>query len=125
MKKYLFMLPMLAVLCFGFMSCSEDDENGGSFDSALIGTWEEKESYDEIFSWEFKSNGKFVWYCTYEGETDVEDSGNFQTNGDQLKLIMTDDGEKFTMTFTYKINGDNLTLYDNEEGDVYECKRVK
>ena len=105
MKKYLFSLlaiMMVAIVGFGFASCSSDDD-GDDSNNSFVGTWRKYSSTNEN---EFKN---VIWVfeknmTMYEHDVD-----------DNLKII-----EGKTETFKYKTEKGHLYTQKQKEGKQYD-----
>lgn len=151
-KNYWKMLSLMlvALLSFGFISCGDDDDDGGSVSvsaSQLYGLWE---GYSVTISYQGRSvTQKFDptdaqrlevlkdnIYKTYKYRNDewiVDEVGTWELKGN--KLIATDDkGKQHTITI-YNVTSDSFTYEPDErasddeapEGTKYRItyKRVK
>lgn len=107
----------LAVLCallfvsFGFMSCQqEDDDNGLSDNSALIGTWQS--SYGEIFkiSSTSLSNGG-SWGDAYAGNNLVVSYTNDEETSGYIYI-------KYTRAYCSTHSDSTTYIYDEDAADV-------
>lgn len=96
MKKYfsLIAFAMLAVFCLAFVSCGDDDDEGGENSSALVGTWDAVSSrfYDDD-GWEETEAESWYWVFTDKTVTVYDEDDMF-------------DGK----TVKYKYDGKNLTI---------------
>lgn len=134
MKNKFTLSMMVLTLVFGFMACSDKDEDltGDKAKEALIGKWvtlsfadeEGIEDYEHACSSkkdyvEFQSNGtmRSVYYeedCSEEVET-----GTYSVNGDKLTIK----GLEFdSFTYTFKLSGNDLQL--EFEGDKIRLKKM-
>lgn len=107
--KY-FLIMIMAVMVS--VSCSDDDDDDGGLESDLVGTWEMTEvDGDEEYRLRITFNknltGTAVLNYTFDGETDTEtESFEWKAEGNKLTLIYEDQ----TVTNTYSISGDKLTV---------------
>ncbi|MBO5592610.1 MAG: hypothetical protein J5913_06570 [Prevotella sp.] len=82
-------IMMAAVLCVGFVSCGDDDDDGedvplGKENNALLGGWSEMN-----FSMVLMTNGKMLYYkSSSSGQDDVKE-GNWNYN-EQTGILATD-----------------------------------
>jgi len=134
MKNKFTLSMMVLTLVFGFMACSDKDEDltGDKAKEALIGKWtfvsstEDGENYDyehECSSKkdyiEFQSNGTFR-SIYYDDECSEEvDTGTYSVNGNKLTVKGRDEGNN---TFTFKLSGNELEL--EVEGDSIRLKKM-
>lgn len=143
-----FVILAVALFSLSIMSaCSDDDkkkndpddpgtDNPVSVSSDIVGEWElvrskgwekkdgeivdewDEDAFDGEYSFVFKSSGKCVSY--EDGE--LESSGRYKLNGDKLTIYDDDDDDEYT--YTCKIKGDRMTLIarDKEkyDGATYE-----
>lgn len=97
MKKYfLFSVMVLATLCVGFTSCSDDDDDGGT-DGNVVGKWSlvsrtlngSSESVSSSDFLEIKSDGTFLEYDggDYGVGTWVQSNGKLSINYDNEKTF--------------------------------------
>ena len=121
MKKFSVLLLSVLFVSFSFTSCSSDDDNnGGAGDATLVG------------SWEFSKSGYLV-----EGEEILEDYDHwapecgldhivFNANNTGFAVeydIWDDECEEWEDAFAWTLNGDVLTIEDDEDSaelDVIE-----
>ncbi len=113
MKKLLwFLLPLtlLVGVSFGFVSCSDDDD-----DTGIVGTWSELDG-DELITITFKSDGTGTI-------TEKWHSGTFtykMTDKRSGTMTVKEEGSYSGYSYyvyTFRIEGDTLYVY--EEGDRY------
>lgn len=144
MKK-LFYFAFMAMLCCGFVACSDDDDNGGDagdIQSALIGTWEvEKEYWVYEDEWDYVfGQGVFRQVFTFEANgvgsewgCEWDSAGNAYEWRDKLKYSLHDTtisisfydieyDEYFYEDWTIKKLSDNelVVRVVDEEGDTYD-----
>ena len=113
---------LLLVSLFGGMmflatSCDTDDEPTDS----IVGTWKLslKDSYDEGYwycQYNFKKDGTFEvkdWSSGSKEPSSYEATGKWSTNNNILTLYFTD--EEYSETYSYKLDGKKLIIYDYEE----------
>lgn len=110
MKKLALLFSMIVLV---FMSCSSDDDNGGSSDQ-IIGTWkfsktlingveEESEPCDTEEALVFASNGNYTEsYYEEEGgvcEFDGSENGTWEKSGDVYNITIEGDTDTLEITF--------------------------
>jgi len=96
MKKSVWLVAVLAAglaLSYGCGSSSDDSSGGGG--NSIVGTWVSDVDSSVVFT--FSSNGGF----SVAGE-----AGSWSTSGGNLTIS----GGGETITFTYSISGNTLTL---------------
>ena len=106
MAKKRFLLGILViVLVFNmiFLSCGGNNE--GNNENTLNGTW------DSESGWGYKFNNGNVEYLEGSDLGFVDSKGTFSTIGGNLIMTFKD----YTLTFPYSVNGNQLTL-TNEDG---------
>jgi len=132
MKQFRFLSYLfVAVLCLGFVSCSDDDDFE---DSQIVGTWTvtKEEGYEYVDGekdpWnESYKDGEWVYVLNEDG-TGEEYEDNYGPYGFTWKLK---NGNKLTLDFNYideprtvkitKLNGTNLVFeYKGEDEDGYD-----
>ena len=123
-------LLLAVVLCTGFTSCKDDDdEDGGNLSSSIIGSWEYRdvEGTDYgIETYTFYADGKFE--LIYEGgsyssgsQYTWNEGGTYTLSGSTLTLTCTYSSDGYISepeSYTVSINGERLTMTD-EYGDPY------
>ena len=123
-------LLLAVVLCTGFTSCKDDDdEDGGNLNSSIIGSWEYRdvEGTDyAIETYTFYADGKFE--LIYEGgsyssgsQYTWNEGGTYTLSGSTLTLTCTYSSDGYISepeSYTVSINGERLTMTD-EYGDPY------
>lgn len=132
-KNWLWAIMLAFVLPFTFVSCGGDDDdddddnnNGGSYASLIVGTWSDTgdddwsyNSYDgDANGFKFYSNGKFIYYGSYQ------ERGTYRLDGNMLLLKYDDGGieeyriyqlTKYKLVMMYIDN----TGYEDEEPETY------
>lgn len=103
MKLCTFFLVLL--LCIGFTSCSDDDDNIGN---GIIGAWQ-----SELHSYR-------IWVFDNNGQVYSEDEvGTYRVNGNKLYITWTDEYGDYDEGFLIlELTSDKLTLdeLDDETG---------
>ena len=106
MKKILTMLmttTLIAILAFGLVGCSEDE-------NTIIGTWS-----NESFTYTFNENGD-GWMRTTHDDNDTEMDISWEIEDDMLfvdAVFSSGDTMPF-MNFTYNLEGNTLYLYPTD-----------
>jgi len=134
MKNKFTLTMMVLTLVFGFMACSDKDEDltGDKAKEALIGKWvtlsfadeEGIEDYEHACSSkndyvEFQSNGTFRSIYYEEDCSEIVETGTYSVNGDKL-TIKGLEGE--SGAYTFKFSGNELQL--EIEGDSIRLKKM-
>ena len=135
-KQSLGWLVLLLAVMFsvGFASCDKDDDEEDDMSVSIIGKWEysdmEGAGYvGEVYT--FYENGRYD-YEYHEGSYgseygySEEESGVYSLSGNTLTLVCHESSDGYVpgpLTYTVKIDGNKLTLTD-EDGteDVYYKK---
>ena len=78
---------------------------GGKNDNSIVGTWRSTKESDIMETLDFKSDGTVLHSDQYSNDT-----YNYTANDGKLTISTSRQGEKFTETGTYSINGDTLTI---------------
>ena len=85
MKKYLFILLILVVTSFAFVSCSSDDDDDNQYTSAIVGTWKLTEvrmsETGSYITWPFKTT-----YASFKSDGTYYGSGYFETGSGTWSL---------------------------------------
>ena len=124
-----FAFLLIGLFCVGLSSCGSDDDEGGSIDQNLVGTWYRNGS-SYTAGWRFNANGTCI-----EGEwsrggserfnTEREASTHWSTNGN--KLTVRGDGETWSYIYSISNDGNTLTLTeaddDSDFGGTYTKKK--
>lgn len=108
-----------ALLCAGFVSCSNDDEesSGDSVPAELIGTW----NVDEGYTITFNKNGKGY----IEGYFDNEDEDDDEYESAVRKLITRAvSTQRINFTYTYDATLRKLTLSAQGETNVFIIQSI-
>lgn len=125
---------LMVVLCVGFTSCSDDDEEEKQGDRTLellVGTWEYTHEWSninggtDVVVYTYKFNADKSYTYTEMSDTsfgDYEENGTYQYYSDTKKLVLTDNGESYSVVLL-EISKDKLKI-DND-GDVEEYTRKK
>lgn len=113
---------LIAVLCIGFTSCSDDDDKQ---DASIVGTWESTTSYKCTVI--FNSNG--TANISVEGEP--EDSGSFTWKIENNEIITNNDllfDREDAKCVIRKLTETELELEwipDEGGSDIMKFKRIK
>jgi len=133
MRKAVTMILLLAVLLFVFTTCGgiyidpNDGDNGmgggigggygggggsGNRDSRLVNgandAWVDDAPNDDYNSLILKADGTSYYLEPSGGAWSIFDSGKWSTSGNSLTITSNQYGTK--VTYTYTVNGNNLTL---------------
>lgn len=110
------MLLCAIFMAVGFTSCSDDDDDEGS----IVGTWlymvqeDEDQWYCQL---DFKSDGSLhskSWY--FSDETDSREyTFKWSVTADILTLTGTENGETIKEAYRFKLDGNQLIIYDFDE----------
>ena len=113
MKTFrLFATLLVIVLCAGFTSCSDDDD-----DNPIVGTWRsEVDNYGYSDSYTFNADGSGIWQEFKDGKQIDSESFKYSLDGDKITFTWSD-GETYTSTFS--ISGNRLTIKDNSDSVTY------
>lgn len=121
-KIYKWLIAMLLILPLGFAfaSCSDDDDDKSSL-SAVVGTWEEGDSY-WYMSITFKSDGTFTAYeeNEYNGRHYTFSQTGTYSYSDSRLIVKTYSGDEVLPKGTYiaRISGDMMEfIYLEDNGD--------
>ena len=121
MKKYLLnwmTILMVAIVSVGFVSCGDDDDDEKSGTPSLVGTWvcDFDPATDYIVC--FKADGTGYSYFTEDG-LDENDYFSYKVRGDQITLYYHD-SIYWNMTIEYDLSSDGkrLTLYGIDDNDM-------
>lgn len=129
MKRTLRMFGLMLctiLLCASFTSCGDDDDDGPE-STSIVGTWRLS-----------LKDGIEMWYCQYEFNsngtlkvkdwTDDNEPSNYEAGGKYTisadVLTITVDGEG-SESYKFKLNGNNLIIYDYEEDGANVFVRIK
>lgn len=133
MKNKFTLSMMVLTLVFGFMACSDKDEDltGDKAKEALIGKWtfvsstEDGETYDyehECSSKkdyvEFQGNGTFKIVDYYEDCSEETGLGTYSVSDNKLTIKEDDESS----TFTFKLSGNDLQL--ESDGETMRMKKM-
>ena len=117
MKKFIF-TALVILTAFSMLSCGMISEGASKSDS-IIGRWKSEDGYirgdgGSIDDLEFFEDG------TYDSD-DANYSGNYSISGDRLKLqgLLAS-----TITYTFKVDDDTLTFYDDDGELIATYKKV-
>lgn len=116
MKKYLLML-CCAVVCAGFVGCSDDEEGDVSVKS-LVGRWSAYQEWDGEASYMDTEFGEGVDH--YIGEFNADGTGGWFESPYLSEL----DNENCWDRFTYTLEGSKLILRQGSDY-VEECRVTK
>lgn len=119
-KKNLFpicAIMMIALVSIGFVSCSDDDDDG----NPIVGSWScTNHYYGGTDTYVFKSDNTFTWSCT--GEWWDANSGRYSYNPENGLLIIT----RKEGTYVYiviSLSKSSFTIMDEDES-VYTYYRI-
>lgn len=71
--EHLALVLLTALLCFGIVACSDDDGDDSN-NSSIVGLWKSEQTHDGggYYGYEFKSDGRGVYYDDWENQGNVE-----------------------------------------------------
>ena len=144
---------LIILISFILLNCDKGNSPTAPIDQNLVGTWDavtethywgnisepdstEIVTYDQAFltqTWTMKSNAKLTINSTFFGDDFLTLTGTWEIAGNQLIINVTFFGEKMKQTWTYEVDGDNLTLtrpadpnYEEVEWDwlVMEMQKI-
>ena len=134
MKQFRFLSYLfVAVLCLGFVSCSDDDDFE---ENDIIGSWSIIEVYekwnedgDEDEDTDIYGEGKWIYTFNNDGTgTEVEYDGNYTyrdnftwslKSGNKLTLTFTEGSDTNSFTFTIRSLNKNGAVIDMSGKDEY------
>ena len=126
-------LLLAVVLSVGFSSCDKDDDDENSSGGSIVGYWEFREVDDAgyvVEAYRFYADGTYDMEgseVSYSGYSDSwGENGVYSLSGRTLTLVCHESSDGYVsgpLTYTVKIDGNKLTLTD-EDGyeDVYYKK---
>lgn len=119
-KNYLLSLlttMIVAMLCLGFMSCSSDDEGGGTSNSFdLVGTWKSVKHEDHLYIFNADGTVDGNWSDTYS---------NWKLSNGKLYMTRRNNGLIEEWLVEYKDNLLYLTLPDGDATEYMTLVKVK
>ena len=84
-------------------------------DTELLGNWRYNETQNTYSLFTFNSNGTFSFEAYYRETSIYGFSGDYSTAGDELTLNYNSQ----SVTISYSIHGNRLTLYFEEDTQTY------
>ena len=111
-KNLLWLLSLLMIVSVSFVSCNkDDDDNDVDLNTAIIGTWK---SVSEIL---------YIDGVKDDEESEISDDDNntvyeFKSDGTGSSVTYTNLISDISYTFTWKIDGSNLILTNNNYGET-------
>lgn len=118
-----FAAAVCIIMSFAFVACSDDDDK--SPENAIVGTWrlslyeEEDDSY-WYYQYEFRSDGTLSvkdWGEDSGELASYEATGKWTIANDRLVIEIVEEGvDPYRESFRFSIDGDKLTIYEDEEG---------
>ena len=125
MEKLLSILAVtfVSILCVGFVACSDDDEDNGSPESSVVGTWTGYDGRDRI-SLTFRTGSEGVAYIKYfdsysSAETErVEFKYEMEGKSRGIIIVREIDNHSNVYTFStyFVIKGNTMYLYEKYYG---------
>ncbi|MGF1556352.1 lipocalin family protein [Paucihalobacter sp.] len=110
MKKIFILLPIVTLIIF--TSCSSDDDNGGN-QASIIGAWEYSQEGTII------GGQEVLEPYDHEAPECGNDFIEFSANGTAVEtyffLNMDSQCETEAFTFSYEVNGQQITINDDDE----------
>lgn len=112
-------VALCVIMSLSITSCSDDDDED---EQSIVGTWRLtmlEPNEDGIYwycQYNLKSDGTFEvkdWSSTSQEPTSYEAKGKWSCTDDTISLSFDDEG--YTETYKYKLEGNNLIIYDYEE----------
>lgn len=109
---------MVAIVSVGFVSCDDDDEEN---EASIVGTWVCDFDPATYYIVCFKADGTGYDYFTEDG-LDEDDYFSYKVRGDQITLYYhdSDEDDYWNMTIEYDLSSDGkrLTLYGMDDNDM-------
>lgn len=131
MKKcyYALMVMLMALVSVGLAACGDDEPKVAD----IVGTWQyyEPAMYnDASLMFQFTKDGRFhqvVVFIVSAGKTDhFAFHGSYTVKGNNLSMTYDNDdgydGENETLTCEYMVQGDRLTLLDQDHSTYIRVK---
>lgn len=130
MKNKFTLITIAFTLLFGFMACSDKDED---LTGGLIGKWtfvsytfddgtenHEHECSSKKDHVEFLSNGTFRTVSYDEDCSEEAETGTYSVNGDKLTIKQDDESS----TSTFKLSGNELQILEKDGDGVMLLKKM-
>ena len=124
-KKHLWNLlaiMMVAMLSVGFTSCGDDDDEGGSVNSDLVGTWTKQYDRLGVIGLKLTSNGEAYYNEWSTGETpnfdNVKSPARFTVSGSIIRFTHPQEKgyyEEYTYTLSEDKKQVTFSLVDRDE----------
>lgn len=117
MKKISAMMLVVALCSMMLVAC-------GSKGNEIVGAWEVTVTEGEAtvtMEQTFLEDGTFK--MSMAGQEAITLSGTYKIDGDKLTMTMTMNGTEETTTSTYKIDGDKMTVKDENGQEVVYTKK--
>lgn len=128
MKNYIKVLLFVFVVPILISSCKDDDEAPGA---ALIGTWEEKSFVssgcidpDDNESATCTSSCERVVVTENTVKFGSDPAISYTVKGNQLSISESSGGITITITVTFEVSGNTLTITQQDEASDGGCKNV-
>ena len=127
MKKIQTFLSLLFLVVFVFGCIFGDDDKGSSGgSSALIGTWEEQESYQERETITFDKDGTFYWTIYYTNPTEIDKIyGAYTISESIVTLTYREWGEEYVDKYAFSVSGNTLTMKSVFQDFTIKYTKVK
>ena len=114
--KY-FSFVLLMVLCAGFTSCSDDDDEEGSGNVSIVGAWQKESNAGSVYH--FNANGKLSSYLfSSDYATATAEVSTWELSGNTLCLF----GDEYYQV--QELSGDRLTLKSEYSDKVNTYTRI-
>ena len=108
---------LFGLLNVGLTSCGSDDEEGGSIDQNLMGTWY-KNGSSYTAGWRFNANGTYIegeWMRGGSERFNTEREANTHWFTDGNKLTVRGIGEVWSYIYSISDDGKTLTLTEADD----------
>lgn len=128
MKKYRKLLLFALIVPFVLFSCKDDDEDPNA---ALVGTWEEK-SYVSSSCADADNNETYNCSASCERmvitkntiSVDGDPAIPYTVSGDKITISESSGGLTISITVTFNVSGNTLTLTRQDDPSDGGCKHV-
>ena len=130
-KKYFWSLltfMMVAMLSISFTACGSDDDNDNGANGTVVGKWLRQTSSlkEELH---VKADGTWIVYWQEKTSSETvsgEESGTWEIDAhSKILTIITINGEKpGSRTYTYKLEGNTMSLTRTTDGKVTTYTRM-
>ena len=131
MKLRFLNFAVAAVLCAGFVSCGDDDNDEVGY-NPFVGVWDASANFGHDHVFEFQSNGEFEYVYYWDSHSYTEhicnketEYGSYSYKPESKEFLLMYDDRNAELYAVSHIGDDKIILRDNSDGSIKTLTRKK